>query len=270
MKKLTVLILSLYLLIAVSFVQPVQTNKEPKTATEVSIDATKDSYTDSKCKNSNFGEVDNLKAGKCWCRSTHVYFYFPINPDLGEYTGAEVKLYFWAVYHKMEFEIYIIEDTIWDEYTLTWDNCPCLGEFVTELTIETSGYYVIDLLEYIADRDGISICVCGKYSGMGFCNIDSREDSEPERRPQLIASYVPSESGSIFKTGAGGVGDHGNNGKETDEVSFIPLLIIILSSIAVGSVALIIAWKKQLFSKRIIHKKQIEQIEKIVQEEQKE
>ena len=169
----------------------------------------------------------------------------------------------------MEFEIYIIEDTTWDEYTLTWDNCPCLGEVQAELTVDTSGYYTIDIIEFITDGDCICVCLCGKYSGMGFCNIDSREDTDSECRPRLIANYIPREGGGIIDTGGSDGDDDENDGKKPEEISLLPLLIIIGSSIAAGSVALIIAWKKQLFSKRRIQKKQIEQIEQEIKEEQK-
>ncbi len=64
----------------------------------------------------------------------------------------------------------------WDELTITWLNKPAHREVISTFTVAEGKIYKIDVTDYIAGRDNISICLnASDYLQGGYVQATSKE-----------------------------------------------------------------------------------------------
>jgi len=161
------------------------------------------------------------------------------------YIRTTIQIYAWGITTTTPCNVCIIEDKTWGEFSMTWSNRPAHGEVIANGLVSSERYYLIDVTDYVESRNNISICIyCTDPFLDDWIYIDSRESPFAEDRPRLIWTYIVSE---VVVADDGD--DDDDDDKEAEEIPLITLIGIIGGSIAAGEIAVIIAWKKQLFTK---------------------
>ena len=160
----------------------------------ISTVAEKDTYVNIDDALSNFGGQDYALGGFYFGGDiVEAYFFFNFSDKPSPYTKAEISLDFWSVSQTMNVSIVLIEEE-WDEYSMTWINKPSKGAEITSMIITQSDIYTINVTNYIAGRNNLSICVYIKVDNYvdDYFYITSREEFysfAPEDAPQLIWTY---------------------------------------------------------------------------------
>ena len=103
------------------------------------------------------------------------------------WSTAEISLYFWGISETFNLTVCLIEEN-WNEYSITYISKPTRGAVITYLIVPTSGYYTIDITDYIAGRSNISVSLYFDTENYISDNayISSREDSNIRERPQIL------------------------------------------------------------------------------------
>ncbi|MCP6718614.1 MAG: DNRLRE domain-containing protein [Patescibacteria group bacterium] len=160
----------------------------------ISTIAEKDTYVNTDEALSNFGGQDYALGGFYFGGDiVEAYFFFNFSDKPSTYTKAEISLDFWSVSQTMNVSIYLIEEE-WDEYSMTWINKPSKGAEITSIIITQSDIYTINVTNFIAGRNNLSICVYIKVENYvnDYFYITTREGFyswAPEDAPQLIWTY---------------------------------------------------------------------------------
>jgi len=160
----------------------------------ISTIAEKDTYVNTYDALSNFGGQDYALGGFYFGGDiVEAYFFFNFSDKPSTYTKAEISLDFWSVSQTMNISICLIEED-WDEYSMTWMDKPSKGAEITSMIITQTDIYTINVTNYIAGRNNLSICVYIKVENYvnDYFYITSREGFyswAPEDAPQLIWTY---------------------------------------------------------------------------------
>jgi len=263
-KKYITILVSLVLLIILSNVnvvksEPTAQTSTPQAAAYTAIEtiATKDTYVDSHEPLANFGGQEYL-----WCGFYNytysvdsieiAYFYFPFTDKPDSFDLALIGLSIWGVSQTLEVKVNVVDEE-WNEMGMTWTNQPTMTGIYWNFNITGStDWIILNATSFIEGRDSLSICVyTSNHIQEDFFGIDSRESyysDYTDDRPRLAwlteIPDVPPSSG-----GGGGGGGGGDDDKTTDDFVNTALIGIIGGSIVVGGIAIIITWKKGLFTK---------------------
>ncbi len=191
MKKKTMFILICILFITgFTFkVPPVRALLRDQTISTV---AEKDTYVNSYEPSSNYGAEDHTIAGDFLTSyEAESYFFFSFSDKPNNYTEAEISLYCGLSDILRNVSICLIEEQ-WEEFSMNWTNKPSKGTEIASLLITQTDIYKLNVTNYIAGRNNISICVYIKSVNDVDKNvvITSREGYfSPESAPQLIWTY---------------------------------------------------------------------------------
>jgi len=153
--------------------------------------ADRDTYVDSA-----FPSENNAEQSWAWVGSyitseyCEAYFHFTLNNKPTEYNKIELSLSILSQITPTEFSI-ILVDNSWQEDTLTWNNKPAHQEIIKNFTIGSEEFYIIDLTEFLRDKDEISFCVNLTNSTIErYVSLNSREGSVYEvDAPRIIWSF---------------------------------------------------------------------------------
>jgi hypothetical protein len=167
-----------------------------KGASTISTIPEKDTYVSSYLPDINHGENLSLYVGYTAIPELqyHTYIYFNFSDRRDNWNKAEISLkvdrFTIKMSNGLNVSICLIEND-WDENLLTWNNKPPNGQKITDIFVSETIIYNIDVTNYIAGRNNISICVypVGSSQTAIFC-YNSRERNVDS--PLLIWSY-PSE-----------------------------------------------------------------------------
>ncbi len=160
----------------------------------ISTVAEKDTYVNSYEPLSNYGGVDDARAGFYFTGDIlEAYFYFNFTDKPADFTKVEISLDFWGVSETMNFAVRLINDA-WSELSMDWLNKPVKGDLITNLLVASSGIYKIDITNLISNLTNISICVYVEFENYvnDYVYIASREgysSRSPENAPQLIWTH---------------------------------------------------------------------------------
>lgn len=157
----------------------------------ISTIAEKDSYVLKNYPDSNNGGKSYLIFGNQFgWNEAYLHFNFSGKPT--GWTKAEISIDIYYISETFNVTVSLITDS-WDELTINWANKPNHGEVITTFTVATNKIYKVDVTEYIAGRDNISICLyASDYLQGGYVQARSQEgrsSSSPEKNPQLIWTY---------------------------------------------------------------------------------
>ncbi|MHA1689081.1 MAG: CBM96 family carbohydrate-binding protein [Promethearchaeota archaeon] len=169
------------------------------TSIKISTIAEKDSYVDSGNPTSNYGGKDWILFGNHFSDFTATYLYFNFSDKPAEWTKAEISIDCYFVSETFKATVSLINDD-WEELTINWMNEPEHGEIITTLTISEEKIYYIDVSDYIAGRDNISICInASDYTQNGYIQATSSEGYYiEEEAPHLIWCLGEDESNDSY------------------------------------------------------------------------
>ena len=189
--KKIVILLSLFFIFGFIFkITPIRAISTDQTISTV---AEKDSYVESGGATSNYGGKNWLIFGDRILGWNEAYLYFNFSNKPTGWTKAEVSIDMYSISETFNVTASLITNS-WDELTITWLNKPVHGEVITTFTVAEGNIYKIDVTDYIAGRDYISICLnASDYLQGGYVQARSREGSyswSPEGYPQFIWTYL--------------------------------------------------------------------------------
>lgn len=145
-----------------------------------------DTYVDGTHQGSNYGGQTYLEAGYDIVYATYMHFNFTTEPQ--NVIQARIKFYVYSVSSTANLSVTIIT-TPWNEYSMTWANQPTGKTHVEYIVIPSTGSYYIDITNYIAGRNNISICLnSSTTSNLGLAYMDSRELSGSG--PMIVWTYT--------------------------------------------------------------------------------
>ncbi|KKK41360.1 hypothetical protein LCGC14_2724580, partial [marine sediment metagenome] len=141
----------------------------------ISTVAEKDNYIESDDASSNNGGKDWLIFGDYIFGWNEAYLYFNFSDKPTDWIKAEISIYMYSISETFNVTASLITDS-WDELTITWLNKPAHREVISTFTVAEGKIYKIDVTDYIAGRDNISICLnASDYLQGGYVQATSKE-----------------------------------------------------------------------------------------------
>lgn len=179
-KNTSILILGLFFGSLILSAIPVYAEEEKYTTADA------DSYINENYPTSNYGYAQFLHVMTSdYISEAEAYFHFDFTDKPDNSIKAEIEIDLYTTPIPFHVTVYLITG-VWDEYTLTWNNKPLLGELIASLTISTCDIS-FDVSDFIKG-DGISICLKTTSSTqIGMLTAYSREWTYSP--PQLIWTY---------------------------------------------------------------------------------
>ena len=145
-----------------------------------SANAIADTYARSDQSAQNYGTSTKVTVGHTpnYLTNYSGYFRFSLSNQPSNLIKTEILLNINNHYSGSDTQIIkvsLIEES-WDESTLTYDNRPNLGVFITNLSVTTDGFYSIDITQYVNGRINFSIGLEGygnlTYGDVNYGSID--------------------------------------------------------------------------------------------------
>ncbi len=168
-----ILILMLVIVAGLSFLTP--STKAVVRDQTISILAEKDSYVDSYYPTANNGGKDWLIFGDYILGWNEAYLFFNFSDKPTSWTKAEIAIDMYSVSQTFNVTASLINDT-WNELTINYINKPTHREVIETFTVAEGKVYTIDVTNYIAGRNNISICLnASNYLQNGYVQARSRE-----------------------------------------------------------------------------------------------
>jgi hypothetical protein len=161
---------------------------------KIRSNADADAYVGEDSPSSNYGNWDIVRAGKFITGDDfETYFHFNFSNQPDNFTKAEISLYLLGGYPANNISVCLISQS-WNELSITWNNKPTHGQKIDTLEVSYSGYYTIDVTDYINDTmDGLSICLkAANTQETDYVLAYSKEayyQSKTEYIPQLIWTF---------------------------------------------------------------------------------
>ena len=173
-------------------------NENIKTSVSKTLSTTADAdtYVDTVSPTSNFGGQTDLVAGLSSSNLYAAFIHFNFSTEPQNVTKARIKFYVWSVGSTVNLSATIIT-TPWSEYSMTWMNKPSGKTHIAYIIIPSSGFYYIDITNYLAGRNNISICLnCSNYLNTDTAWIDSREwySYNSQEVPMIEWTYTATSS----------------------------------------------------------------------------
>ena len=186
-KKSIILLSLIFFSSVLIYITPTRAIIKDQTITTV---AEKDSYVSSYYPTSNYGGASWLIFGNYILGWNEAYLFFNFSDKPTNWENAEISIDMYSVSETFNVTVSLINDT-WDEYTINWLNKPLHREIITTFTVAEGKIYKINITDYIAGRNNISICLnASNYLQNGYVQGHSREGAySNEDYPQLIWTY---------------------------------------------------------------------------------
>ncbi|MFX1280872.1 MAG: DNRLRE domain-containing protein [Promethearchaeota archaeon] len=152
-------------------------------ASKKSIITDADTYIDDAHPSSNYGSEDSLHvATSDFISEINTYLHFDLSGRPNNMIKTEIKISVVLTPIPFYLSIFLVTG-VWDEYLLTWNNKPSLGQKIADLIYNGDGDIIINIL---FTGDDISICLKTISSQDGILWAHSRESIFP---PELIWTY---------------------------------------------------------------------------------
>ncbi len=157
----------------------------------VSTIADKDSYLIDLLPLGNYGSEEEfwvmwdltILMGK---RTAFLHFPFTDKPD--NVIKVEIRIYFKVQYDPIDIQIFTVNED-WEEDTINWFNAPIGETFILSDEISKSGFYTLDVTDFIQGEDGFSILIHDPTPNSGFKLIGSSREGPADKVPRLIWTY---------------------------------------------------------------------------------
>lgn len=158
MKKRKILILLLMFLIP-SFIIGVPSVQAIVRDETISTIAEKDTFVRQYYPTNNYGGQSYFLVGRdVWGTALETYLYFNFSDKPVNWKSAEIAFDLYSIDSTVNLSVYLIEDS-WEELTLTWNNKPSKGEMIDSFLVSAEKIYKVNVSDYIAGRNNISICL---------------------------------------------------------------------------------------------------------------
>ncbi len=171
-------------------IQPRESVTPPTGIGELTLPAIADTYGLSSMPFKNYGSEPQLRIGNNPASTAYIKFGLS---DLTDMQVVSAKLQLWVANEndagtRSRPQIRLVDESQWEEGTLTYSNQPVLGQTIGELYTTYSGDFVeVDLTQVVSSSLGSTITIAIDATSTDHLHLHSRESLM--RQPSLLIEY---------------------------------------------------------------------------------
>ena len=106
----------------------------------------RDTFISERVNNSNYGDAGYLKIGDSSSGQNITYLHFTFSSyDTSNAIKADLIIYVTSVVQEMLLEVHVADSDNWNESSITWNNSPTYGNFITQKSVSSNEFVKFDV-----------------------------------------------------------------------------------------------------------------------------